>query len=135
MQTLEAILSLLTLLSLSSLAFVSSSMGVDDSLYVQELTGDVRNVIHEKGGDADPAAFALASEEIRSEAGLCVESPLSPPYSNLPPPAYEYMVHSSPILAPVFSPLTAFVNGSQVDLGPLNLTGFTQGDMRVWSCP
>lgn len=73
MQLIEATMSFLVLVSLSSFLLVPADSRIDDSLYLYELQDDAKNVIHLKAGFEDLAAGNSAAEEIREKTGMCIE--------------------------------------------------------------
>lgn len=73
MQLLEATLSFLFLLSFSPLLFLASDEKIDASLYMYELQGDVKNIIHMKGGFENITKGNEIAGEILEQTGLCVE--------------------------------------------------------------
>lgn len=73
MQILESIISFLVLLSFSIFLLLASDTRIDDSLYLYELQGDARNVIHLKGGFENKIIGNDAAMEIYDLTGLCIE--------------------------------------------------------------
>lgn len=72
MQFLESLLSFLVLISISAILIIPAGE-IDNSLYLYELQGDIKNVIHLKGGFENLSEGNAAVMEILEETGLCYE--------------------------------------------------------------
>lgn len=73
MQILESLISFLVLISLSIFILIPADSRIDNSLYLYELQGDVKNVMHLKGGFVNITKGNEIAMEIFYEANLCME--------------------------------------------------------------
>ncbi len=130
MQTLEATLSLIALLSLSVFLQISSSQKLDSSLYLYELAGDAKNVMHIMGGFENKTRGNEIASAILDESGLCIEFESTEITSSLVSDGGI----SSPAFVPKFGILHLNVNGTWILLPNLNLTGFEYDKMHLGAC-
>jgi hypothetical protein len=118
MQLLESLISLLVLLSLSIFLFIPADEKVDNSLYLQELQGDAKNVIHLRGGFENLTNGNAVAEEILEKTGMCVEMGQTELTSSLvaegAPSSFSYVpnLKRAPIAGTEISNLTGFTSDS-----------------------
>ena len=129
MQTLEAILSLLVLVSLSIFLFIPAEAKIDNSLYLYSLQGDVENVMHLKGGLENISQGNEIAMKIYAETGLCMEFSETD-ITSYPVAKGKY----AQISVPQLKELNLEANGSEVDAGALNLTGFKPNSFSFGLC-
>ncbi len=130
MQLLESILSFLVLLSLSLFLFVASDEKADNSLYLYELQGDAKNVIHLKNGFENITEGNEIAAQILGKTGLCIEMSETEITSGI----VSGTRFSSPKMVPLLRMLSLSFNGTRQDLKGANLTGFARNGFFLGAC-
>lgn len=129
MQFVESMISFVVLLSFSLFLFIQFDEGIDNSLYLYKLQGDVKNVIHLKGGFENLRIGNEVAEEILEKTGLCVEMGETELTSRIVKKNFASLK-----LVPRLRTLSLDFNGTKKDLENENLTAFLSDDFFLGLC-
>lgn len=130
MQLIESTLSLLVLISLSVFLSITSDAKIDDSLYIQELQGDMKNVVNLRGGFENLSAGNDAAMEILEKTGMCIEMG----QTELTSRRVAGGAPSSPIQIPILKRALIYSNGTAPAIEISNLTGFMTDSIYFGPC-
>lgn len=130
MQFLEATLSFLVLITFSLFLFIASDEKIDNSLYLYELQGDVKNVIHLNNGFANRTIGNIVVNKILDETNLCFEME----QTDITSRCVFGEKFSSSVMVPKLKDLKIKGSNKTYLFTEINLTGFTQDKMFFGLC-
>ncbi len=131
MQLLESTLSFLVLVMFSLFLLVPSEQKIDNSLYMYELQGDVKNIMHIKGGFENLTKGNKLAGEILGKTGLCIGLVSEEIASGLA--ANEGRI-SSGVMIPKIKSLYLSANDSVKEIKGVNLSGFSADEFFFGTC-